>query len=59
MYKRNCVEVNEDLCKKCFIKIAKPSNKEIKHIVLTDYNATCDNCGRKGPIVDYINDEDY
>lgn len=59
MYKRNCVEVNEDLCKKCFIKIAKPSNKEIKHIVLTDYNATCYNCGRNGPIVDYINDEDY
>lgn len=55
----NMFETNEDLCRKCFIKLMRPSKKEIKHIILTDYTTTCEHCGRKGPIVDYVGDEDY
>ena len=50
--------MTQSLCKECFIKLAKPSKKTIKSIVLTDYEETCEHCGKVGPIVDYIEDGD-
>ena len=58
MSKNNWSEMNHDLCKNCFIKLVKPTKKEIKRIVLTEYRCTCENCGRIGPVVDGIADED-
>lgn len=42
------------LCRKCFIKICKPTKNEIKHIILTEYKDKCEKCGRTDYIVDYI-----
>ena len=49
---------NECLCKKCFVKLCKPSKKDIKKIVLTEYDEECDNCHRVGPCVEYLEDGD-
>ena len=58
MSDNNFYNMTQSLCKKCFIKLAKPSKKTIKSIVLTDYEETCEHCGKVGPIVDYIEDGD-
>lgn len=51
-------EIYDNLCKRCFIKVMKPSKKDIKAIVLSDYNIKCDCCGRVSQIVEYV-DGDY
>ena len=58
MGKNNWSAMSQDLCKNCFIKLVKPTKKEIKRIVLTESKSTCENCGRIGPVVDGIADED-
>ena len=50
--------LHSTLCKKCFLALVKPTKKEIKRIVLTEYNDTCENCGRIGIVVDGIAEED-
>lgn len=58
---RNNIDVDlmgDDLCKKCFIKIMNPSKKEVKSIVMTDYDTECACCGRYGPVVDYVDKKD-
>lgn len=51
-------ELYDTLCKKCYIKLVKPSQKDIKHIVMSEDPDRCDNCGRNGFVVEYI-DLDY
>lgn len=48
--------IGEDICKQCFIRIAKPSKKDIKHIELTDYKTTCSKCGRVTQVVSSLED---
>lgn len=48
----------QNLCRKCFIKLCKPSKNEIKRIVMTEYKDKCDKCGRVSELVDYIEDGD-
>ena len=49
-------EMYENLCKKCYIRIMKPTKKEIKKMVMSDENYTCDCCGKYDCIVEYIED---
>ena len=49
-------DIYDNLCRKCFIKIRKPSKYEIKCIVMTEYADRCDKCGRVSELVDYIED---
>lgn len=58
MGKNNWDLMSSDLCKNCFIKLLKPTKKEIKRIVLTDGVCTCEHCGRIGQVVDGIAEED-
>ena len=51
-------ELYENLCRKCFIKEVKPSKKEIKTIIMSDYKEKCDCCGRVTQIVESV-EEDY
>ena len=46
----------DDLCKRCFIKNVKPSKKEIKKMVMSDEKYVCSCCGKKGYIVEYVED---
>ena len=47
-------EVYGDYCKACYIRICKPSKGEIKRMVMTPYEAECQNCHKIRNIVDYI-----
>ena len=49
-------EIYESLCKKCYIRIMKPTKKEIKKIVMSEEEYQCDCCGKTGPIVEYLED---
>lgn len=44
------------LCKKCWIQKCKPTKKDIKKIVMSEYTDICSCCGRKALIVDYVED---
>lgn len=50
--------LNQQLCRKCFIKLCKPSKADIKRMVMTEYTDKCDKCGRVSQLVDYIEDGD-
>lgn len=56
-YKMSKQDMYTDLCKKCYVKINKPTKKEISKIVLTYYKGKCSCCGREDYLVDYL--EDY
>lgn len=45
------------LCKKCFIKLCRPTKDEIRRIIFTEYKDQCEKCGRKDFIVDYIEEK--
>ena len=45
-----------NLCRNCYIKINKPSKKDIKKIVMSEYKEHCDKCGKVSEIVEYIED---
>jgi len=47
-----------EFCKKCFIRMNKSSEEEIKRIVLSNYNDLCEGCGSIKPIVLYIDHSD-
>lgn len=47
-------EIYESLCKKCYIRIMKPTNKEIKKIVMSEEQYQCDCCNKTGLIVEYV-----
>lgn len=49
--------LNQQLCKKCYIKCCKPSKNEIKHMVMTEYADRCDKCGRINILVEYIEED--
>ncbi len=44
-------DIYESLCKKCFIKVQKPSKKDIKKMVMSDEKYECDCCHRTDFIV--------
>ena len=50
--------LNQQLCRKCYIKFCKPSKADIKRMVMTEYTGKCDKCGRVSQLVDYIEDGD-
>ncbi len=47
-------DIYENLCKKCYIKVMRPSKKEIKKMVMSEEEYTCDCCGKTCTIVEYI-----
>ena len=49
-------DMYENLCKKCYIKIMKPTKKEIKKIVMSDDEYQCDCCHKTDYIVEYVED---
>lgn len=49
-------DMYENLCRKCYIKIFKPTKKEIKKIVMSEYEYTCDACHKTDYIVEYVED---
>lgn len=51
-------EFYEDLCKTCYIKIYKPTKKQIKRLVLSEDPYPCNCCHKERPIVEYIGGED-
>ena len=49
-------DMYESLCKKCYIRIMKPTKKEIKKMVMSDEEYQCDCCHKTDYIVDYVED---
>jgi hypothetical protein len=49
-------DIYENLCRNCYIKIQKPSKKDIKKMVMSEYKDRCDKCGKVSEIVEYIED---
>jgi uncharacterized protein with PIN domain len=49
-------EVYKNLCRKCYIKIMKPSKKEIKKMVMSEETYQCDCCRKTDYVVEYVED---
>ena len=49
-------DLYENLCKKCYIRITKPSKKEIKKMVMSEDQYVCDCCKKLSQIVEYLED---
>lgn len=49
-------EMYESLCKKCYIKIFKPTKKEISKIVMSEDKEQCNCCHRVDYVVEYVED---
>ena len=49
-------ELYDNLCKKCYIKIMKPTKKEIKKIVMSEEEHQCECCHKTDYIVEYVED---
>lgn len=49
-------DMYESLCKKCYIRIVKPTKKEIKKMVMSDDEYQCDCCHKTDYIVEYVED---
>ena len=49
-------DIYDSLCKKCYIRIMKPTKKEIKKMVMSDERYECSCCHKKDFIVDYLED---
>ena len=49
-------DLYENLCKKCYIRIIKPSKKEIKKMVMSEDQYVCDCCKKLSQIVEYLED---
>jgi hypothetical protein len=47
-------ELYSDLCKKCYIKINKPTKSEIKKLVMSEENYECNCCHKTVSIVEYV-----
>lgn len=48
-----------EFCKRCFIDTWRPNKYDSKHIVLTADNDFCESCGKIGPVVEYIDMDNY
>ena len=44
----------KSLCKKCYIKAAKLTKKEIQKIIMSEEKYTCDACGKFDYIVEDV-----
>lgn len=51
-------ETDFNLCKQCYVKLHKPSKKNLKKMTLTEYKDQCENCGRTDRLVEYIWEDD-
>lgn len=49
-------DIYESLCKKCYIRIMKPTKKEIKKMVMSEEQYQCDCCNKTNYIVEYVED---
>ena len=49
-------DMYESLCKKCYIRIMKPTKKEIKKMVMSDEEYQCECCNKTDYIVEYVED---
>lgn len=49
-------DVYDNLCKKCYIKVMRPTKKEIKKIVMSEEQYQCDCCNKTDYIVEYVED---
>ena len=49
-------ELYSDLCKKCYIKINKPTKNEIKKLVMSEEKYQCNCCRKTEFIVEYVED---
>ena len=49
-------DMYENLCKKCYIRIMKPTKKEIKKMVMSEDEYQCDCCHKTDYIVEYVED---
>lgn len=49
-------DMYENLCKKCYIRIMKPTKKEIKKMVMSDEQYECDCCHKTDYVVEYLED---
>jgi hypothetical protein len=49
-------EIMTDLCKKCYIKINKPTKNEIKKLVMSEEKYQCNCCHKTEFIVEYVED---
>lgn len=49
-------DLYESLCKKCYIRIMKPTKKEIKKMVMSEEEYQCDCCNKTSTIVEYLED---
>lgn len=47
-------EIYSDLCKKCFIKINKPTKNEIKKMIMSEEKYECNCCHKTDYIVEYV-----
>lgn len=47
-------ETDCNLCKQCYVKLKKPSKKDIKKMELTAYKDMCEECGRMDRLVEYV-----
>lgn len=47
-------DMYNDLCKKCYIKINKPTKSEIKKLVMSEEKYQCNCCNKKDFIVEYV-----
>lgn len=50
--------INQQLCKKCAIKVCNIRKSDANRMVMTDYEDYCDKCGRMSVLVEYIEDEE-
>lgn len=49
-------DIYDNLCKKCYIKVMRPTKKEIKKIVMSEEQYQCDCCNKTDYIVEYVED---
>lgn len=50
--------INQQLCRKCAMKVFNIRKADASRIVMTDYEDCCDKCGRTSVLVEYIEDEE-
>ena len=48
--------LDQQLCRKCFIKHLKPTKKEIKKLVMSEEEYQCDCCHKTAQVVEYLED---
>ena len=49
-------DIYDNLCKKCYIKVIRPTKKEIKKMVMSEEKYQCDCCHKTDYIVEYVED---